>query len=86
MVHFKSDFVLMDWSTLKEEFKKMYGVRQNPLQLRKKLGKRRWKAGELFSDYFHEKVRLGNIAAIPEIELIQYAIDRFDNKSLQKLV
>lgn len=79
----KVEFILMDWNTFKSELRKMYGIRQNVVALRKNFEKRRWRAGERFADYYHDKVRLGNLAGIPENELILYLVDGFDNKTLQ---
>lgn len=79
----KVEHVTMNWDTLRGEFKRMFGSYKNVIILRKIFERRKWKHNEQFANYFHEKVTLGNNAAVPQNELIQYIIDGFENKVLQ---
>lgn len=79
----KVEYVRMDWDTLKREVKKMYDCGEDPVELRKKMERRRWKKSEKFSNYYYEKVLLGNTAGVPESEMIHYVIDGFDDRQLK---
>lgn len=73
----------MDWEPLKGEIRKMYSGSDNPMEQRRKMEKRRWRKGEKFSQYYNDKVLLGNIAGVPDSEMIHYVIDGYDDKVLK---
>lgn len=70
----KPDFVTMDWNSFKEEMRKMYTRHHDIVSLRRTFEKRKWKQGQPFADYFHR---------LPEVDIIQYVIEGFDNRNLQ---
>lgn len=54
---------------------RIFNNRPSRLTLRKDFERRKWRNGETFSEYFHEKVVLANKASIDEEELIDCLID-----------
>lgn len=58
--HSKLELVTMNWTELKIERRSFYN-RSNKVALMKTFESRRWKKGEKFSTYYHDKVTtLGN--------------------------
>lgn len=53
----------------------MFDHRPSKLALRKEFENRVWTTGENFSEYYHEKIILGNRVPIPREEIIDYLID-----------
>lgn len=81
--HSKTELVMLDWQDLKIELKKMFGSRPDRISRMRRFEARKWKKGEKFSTYFHDKIMLGNCLNLPEHELIDYVIDGFTSESLQ---
>ena len=79
----KVDFIRMPWDELKTEFKSMFVSRPNKVLLMKKFESRRWRRTEKFSNYFSDKVLLGNQAGVGEELMLEYIIDGFENPTLQ---
>ncbi|KAK2575652.1 hypothetical protein KPH14_000809 [Odynerus spinipes] len=61
----------------------MFDVKLSKPVLRKEFEKRVWTSTEIFSDYLHEKVILGNQIDVDDEELIDGAIDRIPNERLR---
>jgi len=53
------------------------------LDLRKKFETRGWQKNELFSEYCHHKLILGNRVPIAKEEMIDYIIDGIPSKTLR---
>lgn len=77
------EYVNMQWKELQEEMRRLFYNRPDRITLRKKFEARRWKRGEKFTEYFHEKILLANQAGIDEADLIDYVIDGFDDIQLR---
>ena len=70
----KVDFIRMPWDELKTEFKSMFVSRPNKVLLMKKFESRRWRRTEKFSNYFSDKVLLGNQAGVGEELMLEYIL------------
>nr|XP_034174050.1 uncharacterized protein LOC117601439 [Osmia lignaria] len=81
--HSRSDCIEMNYEQLLSEIKKMFGQRVNSLTLRREFETRKWTPDEIFADYLHDKIMLGNRVPIPQEELIDYVIDGIPNESFR---
>ncbi|XP_046144395.1 uncharacterized protein K02A2.6-like [Osmia bicornis bicornis] len=81
--HSRSDCIEMNHEQLLTEIKKMFGQRVNSLTLRREFEARKWTPDEIFADYLHDKIMLGNRVPIPQEELIDYVIDGIPNESFR---
>lgn len=68
---------------LKERLFLMFETKEDAITLMRKFEQRKWKRTENFSNYFQEKVVLGNKLNITEKEMISYVIEGFDDPTLQ---
>lgn len=73
--HSKPEHLELNTAELFHEMSRIFGNRPSRLTLRKDFERRKWRSGEAFSEYFHEKVVLANKASIDEEELIDCLID-----------
>jgi len=48
----------------------MFDNRPSKLTLRRDFEKRKWRSGETFAEYYHEKVVFANRASVDEEELV----------------
>lgn len=71
------------WSELKIDMKRMFASYESHISLMKKMENRRWKAGETFSNYFYDKVKLTNKLSLPEQDTVDYIIQGIDNYVLR---
>lgn len=60
----------------------MFDHRQSKL-LRKQFEERKWKLGETFSTYYHEKIILANKVPVNEEETLEYIIEGISNMQLR---
>ncbi|XP_076282085.1 uncharacterized protein LOC143209808 [Lasioglossum baleicum] len=81
--HSRIDCVDLNSDDLLREMKKMYGLRPDPLVLRREFEKRIWRTGETFSDYLHDKVMLGNRVPVTGAEMISYVIEGIQSETLR---
>ncbi|XP_015189692.1 PREDICTED: uncharacterized protein LOC107073515 [Polistes dominula] len=65
------------------EIRKMFRHLPSCVDRKREFMRRQWKHGERFSEYFHDKVILGNCASVSEEELIEYLIDGIPDTTLQ---
>lgn len=84
--HSKVEHVTMTWQEIKHELKLYFTSRPERVQLMKRFEARRWKQRERFSDYYHDKLKLGNRLNLSEEDMIAYIIDGFEHKGLQSQV
>lgn len=82
-LHSRPEHIRMDADSLLTEMGRMFDHRPNKLLLRKKFEERKWKSGESFGDYHHDKIIMANNASIPEDEIIDYVIDGIPDVQLQ---
>ncbi|XP_011859685.1 PREDICTED: uncharacterized protein LOC105557126 [Vollenhovia emeryi] len=73
--HSKLEHLQMSAEELLLEMSRMFANRPSKLMLRRDFERRRWRSGETFAEYYHEKVILANRASIDEEELIDSLID-----------
>lgn len=81
--HSKVEHVTMTWQEIKHELKLHFTSRPERVQLMKRFEARRWKQRERFSDYYHDKLKLGNRLNLSEEDMIAYVIDGFEHRGLQ---
>lgn len=79
----KVEYIAMPWAQLQQEMRMYFTTRPNKIVLRRNFEAKRWRRNEKFVEYFHEKVRLGNLADIDEQEMVDYVIDGFDDMAMQ---
>ncbi|VEN44890.1 unnamed protein product [Callosobruchus maculatus] len=81
--HSKVDLINMNWDELKVELNRMFYSRTDRISVMRQFEARKWKRGERFTTYFNDKVILGNRLNLPELDLIEYVIDGFNNDVLE---
>lgn len=79
----KLEYITMPWNDFKTEMSVMFSSRPNKVTLMRKMESRKWRKSEKFSNYFTDKVVLGNKLNLSEEDIIDYVIDGFDNSNLQ---
>lgn len=75
--------VQMTWAQLKDDLMRLFGSYESRVSLTRKMEARRWKAGETFGNYFHEKLKLTTKLCLSEVDIIQYVIEGIDNYVLR---
>lgn len=73
--HSKPEYLQLDAAGLLLEMSRMFGNRSSKLTLRRDFERRKWRSGETFAEYYHEKVVLANRASVDGEELIDCLID-----------
>lgn len=81
--HSKPAHLTMEVNTLLQDMGQMFKHRPSKLQMRRDFENRQWRAGERFTDYYHDKVILGNQVPIEEEELIDYIVDGIPDRQLR---
>ncbi|XP_076232912.1 uncharacterized protein LOC143178263 [Calliopsis andreniformis] len=81
--HSKSEHITLRIDDLLREMKIMFDHRPSRLSLRRQFENRVWNSGKLFTDYFHDKIMLGNRVPIAERELVEYIIDGVTDQQLR---
>jgi len=74
-LHPKAEYIEMDADSLLGKMKKMFDHKPGKLIQRRKFEERKWKVGETYRGYHHDKIILGNQLSLGEDELIEYIID-----------
>lgn len=83
----KVENVQLPWNVLKNELLNNFSCRQDRMQIQKRrFEARRWRRGELFSTYYHDKTKMGNFLNLSDNDMIEYLIEGFDYRSLQRQV
>lgn len=65
-LHSKTEYIDMDVDSLLTEMKKMFDQRPGKLLERRKFKERKWKVGESYREYHHDKIILGNKLSLRE--------------------
>lgn len=73
--HSKPEHLQLNAADLLSEMSRMFDNRPSKLTLRRDFEKRKWRSGETFAEYYHEKVVLANRASVDEEELVDCLID-----------
>jgi len=81
--HSRADHLAMTVDELLKEMQSMFERPMRRLDLRKKFETRGWQKNELFSEYCHHKLILGNWEPIAKEEMIDYIIDRIPSETLR---
>lgn len=81
--HSKPEHLTYDVSELLESMKSMFHHRPSKLLLRKEFESRQWKSGERFTEYYHDKIILGNQISIDDEEMVDYIIDGITDRQLR---
>lgn len=81
--HSKPELLGMTVSEILRELKAMYDHRPNKIDLRRQFEKRTWQPGEMFHDYYHEKIIKANQVPIPEDEILDFVIDGISDLHLR---
>lgn len=79
----KSEYLEMNVNELLREMKQMFYQRESKLTLRRNFETRIWQNGETFTDYFYDKVILGNYINLEEEELIDSVIDGIPDENIK---
>lgn len=69
--HSRVQHVAMTWQELKYELRLHFSRRPKKLQLMKKFDARKWKRGEKFVDYYHDRLRLCNRLNLCEADILR---------------
>ncbi|XP_043276015.1 uncharacterized protein [Venturia canescens] len=81
--HSKPEHIEMSLDQFLQEMQTMFDHRPNKVALRRQFENRRWKNGETFNDYHHQKIILANRVGIAEDEIVDYIIDGIPDTRLQ---
>ncbi|XP_077270869.1 uncharacterized protein LOC143902051 [Temnothorax americanus] len=81
--HSRPEHVELSANDILLEMRKMYDHRQSKLKLRKQFEERKWKQGEAFSAYYHEKIILANRVPVDEEEILEYVIEGISSLQLR---
>lgn len=81
--HSRPEHIELSANEILIEMRKMFDHRQSKLKLRKQFEERKWKHGEAFGAYFHEKIILANRVPVEEEELLEYMIEGISNVQLK---
>lgn len=81
--HSRVDCVELSSEDLLREVRKMFGLRSDPLALRREMEARKWNSGEVFADYLNDKVTLANRIPVADNELISYVIEGISSQELR---
>lgn len=73
--HSKPEHLQLNAADLLSEMSRMFDNRPSKLTLRRDFEKRKWRSGETFAEYYHEKVVLANRASVDEEEFVDCLID-----------
>lgn len=73
--HSRPEYVTMTIDDLSREMRTMFHHLPNRASRKRDFEQRRWKYGERFSDYYHQKIILGNRVPVDEEEMIEYLIE-----------
>lgn len=79
----KAEYLSMSVNELLQEMEIIFDQPMGRLDLRRKFEMRTWKRGEVFNEYWHDKIILGNRISIREDELVEYIIDGIPAESLR---
>lgn len=79
----KAEYLSMNLDNLLKEMEIILDQLLGKMDLRRKFEARKWQKEETFSEYWHEKVILGNRVTLKEEELIEYIIDGIPSESLK---
>jgi len=82
-LHSKAEYIEMDADGLLAEMKKMFDHKLGKLIQKRKFEERKWKAGETYRGYHHDKIILGNQLSLGEDELVEYVIDGIPDARLR---
>lgn len=81
--HSKPEHVEMSFVQFKNALKRMFTCKEDTVTLFRRFESRKLGKSEHFSDYFNEKITLGNKLNLAEEEIITYVIEGFNNPALQ---
>lgn len=70
--HSRAEYLTLSVEELLQEMARMFDLRPGKLALRKEFESRVWKGGELFCNYYHDKMILANRIPIAEDEIVDY--------------
>ena len=79
--HSKAEHLTLRVNDLLGEMKIMFDHRPSQMALRREFENRKWKSGEKFTDYYHDKLILANRVPIPSDEVVDYVIDGSTRRS-----
>lgn len=73
----------LDYEQFKVKISEMFTCKEDKVRLMRKFETRKWMVDESFSDYFNDKIILGNKLKLEEKDMIIYIIEGLNNPSLQ---
>lgn len=73
----------MEWTEIKNEMKDMFERYEDTATIMDKIRARKWKRGEMFEDYYYDKVRIAQRAKLSESEIISHVIKGIENFTLR---
>lgn len=79
----RPEYATLEFDELINKLREMFTCKEDTITLFKKFEARKWSRNEHFSDYFNDKVTMGNKLNIAESELITYLIEGFNSLTLQ---
>lgn len=81
--HSRADHLAMGVDELLNEMQSMFERPLGRLELRKKFEAREWQKNELFSEYCHHKLILGNRVPVAKEEMVDYVIEGIPSEALR---
>lgn len=74
----------LPFTTLMTRLEEVFAINTSAFELRKKLGDRLWREGEVFAEYVQQKIILSAQLNLSESELMQYIIEGVNNDGLRR--
>lgn len=81
-LHSRAEHLEMTFDELVNELGRMYCPKQSKIDLRKKCEARVWKRGEIFREYAHDKILMGNRVPIDDNDMLDYLIEGIPDRAL----
>lgn len=79
------DGATADINELIRRFKEIFTDRESKLTIRRRFESRKWQFGETFSEYYTDKLILGERAAVSEQEFVEYAVDGIPDRRIREM-
>ncbi|CAK9833038.1 Transposon Tf2-9 polyprotein [Anthophora retusa] len=82
-LHSRPEYVAMPTDDLLREMKTMFHHLPSKVARKREFEQRRWKHGERFSDYYHQKLILGNRVPVDEDEIIEHLLEGIPDMTMR---
>lgn len=79
----RAEYLTMSLKDLMKEMEDIFDQPMGKLELRRRFEERVWRKEESFSEYWHDKIILGNRISIHEDEMVEYLVDGIPAENLR---